>query len=517
MPILSLLHRSPKSGGVVPETDICVIVEGCYPHIYGGVSSWIDWLLRSQPDTSFSAVAVVAGSEPRQQRYKFPDNLEHFRWLVLHEGSRRPMLPPRVGSGSVGTELGEALTDLVRGGGMKAFARLIEVVNVRQGGLTLHDLMETPLSLQIIRHMYDELMPHASFLQFYWAWRALFGGLFAVLKADLPPAGGYHAISTGYAGLLAARGAVETGRPALITEHGIYTNERRIEILMADWISDTVEKGLAIDDPRMDLRDLWISTFEAYARVAYEACAAITTLYRDNQELQVAAGAQGHRLRVIANGIDVSTFAGLGRPTQQARPTMALIGRVVPIKDIKSFIAAAAAVRSRIPDLQALVIGPTDEDPAYFRECLKLVEELGVGECVTFTGNRRIVEVLPSIHVVVLTSLSEAQPLVLLEAGAAGIPCVATNVGACREILEGAADEAASEMGGFVTELVAPDQVADRVVRLLESEDLRVAFGEALRRRVQQLYASHGAQQRYASLYADILARSRRESLREAS
>lgn len=516
MPIPSWLSRRRYGVPVAVMTDVCVIVEGCYPHVSGGVSSWIDWLLRSQAETSFSVVAVVAGNEARQQKYQFPDNLHHIRWLIL-QGSPQSRILARRNCAGVGEELGEALTDLIRGGGLQAFRRLIGLVNDHQGGLTLHDLMETPLSLQIIRSMYDALMPHASFLQFYWAWRALFGGLFAVLKAELPPAGCYHAISTGYAGLLAARAAVETGRPALITEHGIYTNERRIEILMADWISDTVEKGLAIDDPRMDLRDLWISTFEAYARIAYEACSVITTLYRDNQELQLAAGAEVSRLKVIANGIDVGAFAALGRPSPADQPTMALIGRVVPIKDIKSFIAAAAAVRVRVPDVRALVIGPTDEDPGYFRECRQLVEELGVGDCVTFTGNRRIVDVLSSIHVVVLTSLSEAQPLVLLEAGAAGIPCVATNVGACREIIEGTSDETAPQIGGFITDLVAPDQVADRVVRLLESDSLRVKLGESLRRRVQQRYASKGAQQHYAALYADVLAMGRKLPLQEAS
>ena len=100
-------------------------------------------------------------------------------------------------------------------------------------------------------------MPHESFLHFFWAWRALFGGLVATLSFPLPPARVYHTVSTGYAGLLAARATVETGRPAIITEHGIYTNERRIEILQADWIVDTVDKGFAIHDPRRDLRDFW--------------------------------------------------------------------------------------------------------------------------------------------------------------------------------------------------------------------------------------------------------------------
>ena len=205
------------------------------------------------------------------------------------------------------------------------------------------------------------------------------------------------------------------------------------------------------------MRDLWISVFEGYARACYDACTAITTLYSDNQHLQLALGAEARKLRVIPNGIDISRFQGSGCASPDDRPTVALIGRVVPIKDVKTFIAAAATIRQRIANLRVLVMGPTDEDEAYFEECGQLVADFGMSDCVTFTGSVRIADLLPTIHVVVLTSLSEAQPLVLLEAGAAGIPCVATNVGACREIIEGTAgEEVTPEPGGFVTESSHP-------------------------------------------------------------
>jgi glycosyltransferase involved in cell wall biosynthesis len=184
---------------------------------------------------------------------------------------------------------------------------------------------------------------------------------------------------------------------------------------------------------------------------------------------------------------------------------MALIGRVVPIKDTRTFIAAAAAVRREIADIRALVMGPTDEDPAYVSECRQLVAELGLEDCVEFTGAVRVAEWLPQVHVVVLTSLSEAQPLTLLEAGAAGIPCVATNVGACPEIIEGAGGEGDPlESGGFITDLVSPQQVADCVCRLLRSSALRRQLGENLRRRVRRRYASKIAEASYRKLYGAL-------------
>ncbi len=492
--------------GAARKADVCLIVEGAYPYVTGGVSSWVDWLMRSQPDLSFSVVAISPGPEQLRPRYQPPPNQVVQHDLVLHSALSRARRPSRPERTSAAQRVAPVLSRFLSSGGSAELRELVSVVNTPGKEMSLYDLLESREAFETVRGMYAALMPQASFLQFYWAWRALCGGLFATLKLELPDARIYHASSTGYAGLLAARAAIETGRPALVTEHGIYTNERRIEILMADWISDTVDKGLNVDDPRMDLRDLWIKAFESYARSCYEVCSQVTTLYRDNQGLQVSLGAEPDRLKVIANGVDVERFAALDIAGQDERPTMALIGRVVPIKDIRTFVAAAAVAHREVPDIRALVIGPTEEDPAYAEECRRLIAELGLEDCVELTGPVGLAEWLPKVHVVVLTSLSEAQPLVLLEAGAAGIPCVATNVGACREIIEGAGDaDDPLEHGGFITDLVSPEQVADRVCRLLRSSSLRKEMGESLRRRVRRRYASMTAQANYAALYGAFL------------
>jgi glycosyltransferase involved in cell wall biosynthesis len=359
-----------------------------------------------------------------------------------------------------------------------------------------------------VERNYRETMPYGSFLHYFWAWRALLGGLFATLEFPLPRARAYHAISTGYAGVLAARAAIETRRPMLLTEHGIYTNERRIELLMADWVADTIDKGHRLDDPRIDLRDLWIAAFESYARTCYGAATEIVTLYRDNQRAQRSLGAPSANLRVIANGIAIERFEHLTQASRRDRPTVALIGRVVPIKDVKTFIAAAKILAESIPDVRALVLGPTDEDPDYFAECATLVDELGIGHVVEFTGGVNIVDYLPKIHVAALTSLSESQPLSLLEAGAAGIPFVATDVGSCREIIEGRDDEDPKfGAGGIVTSLVAPAEIAAAFARLLTDEDLRLSAAASLKQRVMNFYRSEQASAAYDALYADLCGR----------
>ena len=238
------------------QADICLIVEGCYPHVSGGVSSWIDWLMRSLGQHSFAVVSIVMGRELRRQRYEFPDNLVHFSELALE--SKTSARPVQILSEwpANGEELAQQMIGLARGGGLAEFARIAEIVNERGASCRSVIFWSRGCRSRLVRRMYEAIMPHASFIQFFWAWRSLFGGLFSVLKFELPRANAYHAVSTGYAGLLAARAALQTGRPAMVTEHGIYVNERRIDILMADWISDTVEKGLTLDDPRANARSL---------------------------------------------------------------------------------------------------------------------------------------------------------------------------------------------------------------------------------------------------------------------
>ena len=71
---------------------------------------------------------------------------------------------------------------------------------------------------------------------------------------------------------------------------------------------------------------------------------------------------------------------------------------------------------------------PEDEDKAYAQECRSIVNSLGLENNVKFLGFQQIDELLPTVGLGVLSSISEALPLVLLEGFAAGVPAVATDV-----------------------------------------------------------------------------------------
>lgn len=495
--------------------DVCIVVEGCYPFVSGGVSTWLDWLIRNQADLSFGVVALTADERPHQFQYELPPNLAFVEVLPLSRISTKPgMSEPMLDRQQLVDIMCKVLVD----GDLEAFRELVELLRTpvrrrpfpwvrKPTQLTYSELLGSRFFWDVMVDCYRRLTPSASFSDFFWAWRNLVGGLFSILTAPVRRARVYHSISTGYAGLFAARATVVTGFPMAITEHGVYTNERRIDLIMADWIADTIETGLGGPDPRRDVRGFWIDCFESYARVAYSAATRITTLYGANQSFQRALGASEAKLEVIPNGIRLETFDKIERSGKNQRPTVALIGRVVPIKDIEALIAASTVIAREFPEVLVLIIGPTDEDPDYFELCKLRVAEFDLGENVRFTGKVNILDYLAVIDVLVLTSISEAQPLVLLEAGAARVPCVATDVGSCREIIEGGPDEAPNlGIAGRVAPPMDSEAIGKAVVELLADDEFRRQCGETLRRRVERYFTSEASAARYADVYSQLMA-----------
>ncbi|MFL6798704.1 MAG: GT4 family glycosyltransferase PelF [Xanthobacteraceae bacterium] len=495
-----LLPARSAQAGRTGEVDVCVIVEGAYPYVAGGVSAWVHGLIKRQPDLRFAVVAILPAPPAPAAKYAALSNVRSLHHLYLSEShDQRGWWRPRAFNQA---EFDKAADVFLSSGGIAELAQVNRLLAPLVKARRTSDLLDSTLAWTLVCDLYQREMPHESFLHFFWAWRALFGGLVATLSFPLPRARVYHTVSTGYAGLLAARAAVETGRPALITEHGIYTNERRIEILQADWIVDTLDKGFAIHDPRRDLRDFWSAAFESYARACYQACTEVITLHGANQPAQTALGAPPERMKIIPNGVDYQSLSRLPAAGVNARPTVALVGRVVPIKDVKTYLQAIAEIRPRFPHLAALVMGPTDEQPEYYQACSATVRDLGLGGVVHFTGQVNVAEYFPRIHVNVLTSVSESQPLSVLEAGAAAIPTVATDVGACREILFGRHDEHPPlGEGGILTDVASPHQTAAGVCELLSDLHRRRRLGLNMQQRVKRYYDMNLVDEAYASIY----------------
>lgn len=495
----------------VSKSDVCLLFEGSYPFVEGGVSTWAHDLIRSQPHLTFSIVNIIAPKAPREQKYAFPKNVVDFQVIELQYLPKEKSFLQHLFFKTEGLSktLQTTLPKLLKDASLKDFETLVRTFKEAEAPLDTHTLLETPEAWALLTKMYEDAMPTANFLDYFWSWRTLVGSLYSILRAPLPKADCYHAVCTGYAGLLLAKASLQEKKPCLLTEHGIYTNERHIEVVLADWLKGHEAQNLQVGRHALDLniKDFWLNAFTTFAKLTYEASRTIITLYEENQDLQRRDGAPQEKLQIIPNGVDIEKFSAIEHLPRES-PTIALLGRVVPIKDIKSYIRACKIMCETLPNLKALVIGPMDEDPLYYEECLDLVHHEGLEDHITFTGKVDIKAYLGHIDVLVLTSLSESQPLVILEAGAAGIPTVATDVGSCRELIEGRPKEqqtATEGNGGTICSLACPPEIAQATLKLLTDKTHYTQCSNIIKKRVQTHYTNTLTWAQYRDLYESIL------------
>jgi glycosyltransferase involved in cell wall biosynthesis len=482
------------------------------------VSTWVHDLIGGLPELRFALVHI--GPERRSQgprRYPLLPNVVSLSDLYCREplvGGCDTAAQARAARAARHRHASAGHSRVIRG------FRLL-LLEDRFDGSLLDDLATGDLSVGACLHgqecfeltmqLYERLAPDASFLDFFWNLRSMFLPLVRLLGAFPPPAATYHALCTGYAGLLAAVWSHRTGRPFLLTEHGIYARERNLELDRVAWVRDTGEgrhrneSHRGIDDATASaLRTVWRRFFRALARCTYAQASTIVSLCEASRAKQLFDGAAADKTLIVPNGVDVERFqARVHTPAfgERRRVTVGFVGRVVPIKNIVTLIRACfLALRS--VELDVRIFGPSEEDPRYAQRCRRLVAKLGLEHAIRFEPTSPIESICSQIDFLVLTSFSEGQPLVILEANAAGIPVIASDVGACRELLEGRG-EADRRIGpsGIVTRLAAPEETAAAIARLARNPRLRRRMGAAGLRRVAAFYRKSTTIAAYRALY----------------
>jgi len=484
--------------------DVCLIVEGAYPFISGGVSSWLHALIRNLPDVTFALVHISDKPDPdRKPKYVLPPNVRTFHEIFIHDVAEQVHRRKQTMDAATWEQLNDFHLSLHAQAPKDAPEFTQWLGQTDHAGITDKEFLHSQKGWELITSLYNQSASDKSFVDYFWTYRFTHLPLFALLEAEIPEAKVYHAVSVGYGGFLGALAKLRTGRPLLLTEHGIYVREREIEIAQTEWIYTEKQHEFQLAR-RMDFfQQWWLDMFRYMTRIAYDQAEKIVTITTVNTRYQLRYGAAPEKLEVIPNGIDTSKLSQVQRLShQQPEFNIALIGRVVPIKDIKTYIRAVSIASKVIPELQAYIIGPVDEDPDYYEECMQLIALLGVQEKIICTGQVQISEYLPKLDVNVLTSLSEGQPLVILEGSCAGIPVIATDVGACRELLMGVtAEDQALGVCGIITPAASPAETANAMIRLWQNPALRQEMSRIGRERVLRYYRQETLYAAYAAMY----------------
>jgi len=395
---------------------VCFVLEGSYPYITGGVSSWVHDLIMGMPEVDF-VLFSISPEEEQSLKYELPPNVVEHKDIVLSE--KRKILGKMKNKRKT---LG-LIRDMhrnIRGGAGIELAEMI--ANMPEEYYAYSDSVNSSQGWDMIVSSNRKNNPMYSFSDYFWAWRSSHNMIFSILGSSPPEADIYHAVSTGYAGLISIVAKLRYGKPFLLTEHGLYHKEREMELRKATFI-------------RGYQRDMWIKVYNGLSRMAYQYCDISTSLFEHNRQISLQLGAGEEKSLVIPNGIDIERYSSVKREKKEGFH-IGLVGRVVPIKDIKTFITMAKIVHGTNKDAVFYCIGPTDEDEAYYEDCLRLVDNFNLNGVFHFTGRQNVLEYYSFLDVMLLTSVREAQPLVILEGWAAGVPCVATKVGNVPEMLD---------------------------------------------------------------------------------
>jgi len=214
------------------------------------------------------------------------------------------------------------------------------------------------------------------------------------------------------------------------------------------------------------------------------------------------------KITVIYNAIDVNAFRKLdidrkaklkelGLPSNSS--VITAIGRITHQKGHIYLVEAAEITLQAFSDVYFLIVGDDTVDPEVTKAVRKAIRTKGLEGRVILTGVRMDVpEILAITDVFVLPSLWEGLSIVLLEAMAAGVPVVVTDVGSNAEVVE-------DGVSGFVVPPKNPSLLAQRIQELLTNPQRAAEMAEAARRRINERFSLERLAQEHESLYLDAL------------
>ncbi|MBF0699316.1 GT4 family glycosyltransferase PelF [Streptococcus danieliae] len=458
---------------------IALIFEGSYPYVHGGVSTWAHDYIQSLPEHEFIIWTVHPGaSVSKEPVYEMPANVVAFYEVFLDQA---PQVAGQAPSSLSDSER-SSLQALIRGT-EPSWSQLFQAAQA--GRLDPTWLTRSSNFISWVEDVAKESYPLVPFTDFYYSMQSMVSPLLTVLGAEIPQADVYHAVSTGYAGVLGALASQQTGQPFFVTEHGIYSREREEEILSSNWVLHA-------------LKQAWIAYFNQLAQLAYDRADQITSLFENARKTQIALGAPAQKTRVISNGIHYDRFNGIPLKGPGDWVDIGAMIRLAPIKDVLNLIRAFADVSQVLPNVRLHILGDT-VDPDYAQQCYQLAEDLELDRLI-FAGRVDVRSYMKELDFTVLSSLSEGQPLAVLESLAAGRPCVTTDVGACRELLEGGP----LDQLGLAGVTVAPTDsqaLAQAMIKMALSEGARWRMGQVGRQRVARSYQHQQMIKKYQQMY----------------
>ena len=208
------------------------------------------------------------------------------------------------------------------------------------------------------------------------------------------------------------------------------------------------------------------------------------------------------RVQTIYNGLDLDQWPlPAGSRDSHNRPVITTVGNIRRVKGHDLFIRAAASVVRSFPDAQFSIAGEVLE-PQYFSELQALIQELSLTNNFRFTGGiNNLQKHLECADIFVLPSRSEGFSNSIIEAMAASLPVVATDVGGNREAVQDGET-------GYIVPPESVDALATAIVRLHANPSSAKQMGAAGRKRVEEEFSVDRMMQTVTTRYRQLLSNS---------
>lgn len=463
---------------------VCMILEGSYPYVFGGVSSWTHQYIQAMPDTEFVLWCIGAKAQDKgKYKYKLPENVTEVHEVFLDDALKLKMNRKDKRNLVFSAAQKSELAKLFEGKKLD-WDVLFELFGEQK--LNPVTMLMSPVFLELLVQICSEQFPYISFAEYFHTIRSMLLPELYLLTQEVPEADIYHATATGYSGILGSLGKWKYRKPFILGEHGIYTREREEELLRADWVLPY-------------FRQQWIDLFYSFSDCAYTHADKVTALFLRANHTQEELGCPKEKLCVTPNGIRYERFKDIPAKKENGWIDIGAVVRIAKIKDIKTMIYAFAELKAEVPNARLHILGDID-DEVYYEECRLLEQQLNVKDII-FAGVVNVTEYLELLDFTILTSISEGQPLAVLESLAAARPCVTTDVGCCRELLEGE-----DEFGpaGICVPPMHKERLAQAMVQMCRESAARERMGQTGRARVLKYYTHEQSLQRYQKLYQEV-------------
>lgn len=489
-PISASAHPTPAAIPRSRRSRVLMITEGTYPYAVGGVSSWCDAVIGGLDHLDWDILPIIAGGKRLRQNFVLPAHARLLRSIELWSEDAPPRRAPRPRRRGSGSKLpSQLLRGLLpwEGSLTELTAALVRCRERPQAVrrefrdsdswqeflLALVEVLAVSSDQSAPAPVYDTIEAARLYQTLYWVARTA--------AVPTPPCSLLHVTAAGWAAIPALAHKAIHGTPFLLSEHGVYVREAYLA---------------SVNNASVSLGQRHISTRLALGltRATYAAADMIAPVTEANAEWERGLGVTPDRIRVIPNGIQPPTHWTKAPGIKK----VIAMGRIDPLKDVQTMLLVADEVLQRMPEARFEYWGPaTSGQEQYARACERMHEQLGLGERFRFMGRTADPHgVIRNADLVLMTSISEAMPMALLEAMAQARPAVATSVGGVPSVLSGC---------GLIA---APGDVhglASAVVTVLDDPNLAERLGRRGFERLHRRYTLARCVTGYRDLIGELV------------